>query len=289
MTQYSALFFVSPEAFFGLPQGNRTVVRGSTEGITIVGPVIDLRTFRIVSHGTLSSYRTPEEALDLATSMFEAKVSWKDNFLTVEIECETDADALSRTQLLATLLCQCLSVKFGERFQATLQALEADTLRQVPIHAHADLRFDLVAYDIDQLADRIRESISWVESLDESARKALLYFEHALLLKAFAANLDMESPHATFSHALAFLQLYKGLSALVGDPGTDRDYQRRATKMGLPKGYWADRVKPLYLVRSDHDVAHYSLRVPEAGRFHEIFRDAVAVFQEVLAAHLGAR
>jgi hypothetical protein len=62
-----------------------------------------------------------------------------------------------------------------------------------------------------------------------------------------------------------FLQLFKALVVLVGEPGVDSDYQRRARHLDLPADFWQSRVKPLYDVRNDEDVAHYRLAEPTPG------------------------
>ena len=109
------------------------------------------------------------------------------------------------------------------------------------------------------------------------------------MLQEFSETHPLSSPHAAFSRALAFLQLFKALTAIVGDPSSDRDYQSRCRKLGLPKDFWQTKAKPLYEIRNDDDVAHYSHSFPEPGAFLTQYSQAVVVFREALSAHMNNR
>lgn len=81
--------------------------------------------------------------------------------------------------------------------------------------------------------------------------------------------------------------MFKALTAIVGDPSSDRDYQSRCRKLGLPKTFWQEKAKPLYDIRNDDDVAHYTHTLPEPGAFLGRFSQAVAVFRESLTAYMN--
>ena len=150
--------------------------------------------------------------------------------------------------------------------------------------------FSAVIYNTNELAGRLETAFRWTVRVDDRARKALLYGEHGFLLSEFAQTLPLMSAHASFSWGMAFLQLFKALTTILGEPGTDKDYQRRATRLGLPSDFWSTRVKELYSVRNDDDVAHYSLELPDdrgvmVGRFGQpasIFKDALAAYISTL-------
>jgi hypothetical protein len=92
-----------------------------------------------------------------------------------------------------------------------------------------------------------------------------------------------------FSLATAFLQMFKALVTIVGEAGKDADYQRRAKQMGLGADFWNSRVQPLYKVRNDSDVAHYSLETPELAAAYGQFSDAGGVFRDAFAAFMTSR
>ena len=146
--------------------------------------------------------------------------------------------------------------------------------------------FNATIYSTREVQQRLEVAFQWATRVDERGRKALLYFEHGCLLSEFAQTLPMFSAHAGFSWALAFLQLYKALATILGEPGTDRDYQSRAGRLGLPSDFWATRVKELYNVRNDEDVAHYSLNVPDHGAMINRFGQAGGAFRDVFAAYM---
>jgi hypothetical protein len=145
--------------------------------------------------------------------------------------------------------------------------------------------FTLTTYDLVQLRERMLAAVKIARHDEPLLRKALLYFDHALLVFGEASNMPFKSPHEAFYRGLAFLQLYKGLSLVIGEPGTDRDYQSRFRKLGLPHDFLSTRVKPLYDVRNDEDVAHYSREFPDSDAFVARFQQAVAVFRDTLVAY----
>jgi hypothetical protein len=57
---------------------------------------------------------------------------------------------------------------------------------------------------------------------------------------------------------LRFLQYWKALTAIVGDPSGDRDHQSRPTKLGLGRQFFRQVVRPLTEIRDNFDVAHIS-------------------------------
>lgn len=255
-----------------------------------MGPVLDTRTGQLVSHGTLSQFRSPDQVLNAATTTKDFSLSILDNFLELIINhAEHVQDATDKTLSFIDLLLQSLSSLYGERFFYTLLSVEdANGIPQPLQTKHLQIQiFQATFYNIDELKERFIQATEWALAADKIVKKALFYFEHACLLNEFSQTLPAMSPHASFSRALAFLQLYKALTSIVGDPSSDKDYQSRCRKIGLAKDFWQLKVKPLYDVRNDEDVAHYSHSIPEPGAFHAKYFEAVTVFREAIGAYMS--
>jgi hypothetical protein len=286
---FIARYRLYPPGPFGLPDEERIVVPSDPSGRSVSAPTIHAGTGTRVGHGSLSEYRKAEEAIRADFSDGDVRISLEDNFLAVSVEASDARAAYDAARAFAELFAQALSVQFGMRFGAEFLLLEDDKGITQPVPRSYQVPFGAMWYNLAEARDRLGIAFDWAIAVDDRSRKAMLYFEHACLLTDFAWTLPLTGPHATFSYALAFLQLFKALVAIVGEPGVDRDYQRKATDLGLPADFWSSRVKPLYLIRNDEDVAHYSLETPEPGAFLDRFRDAAAVFKEALSAYFRWR
>ena len=55
---------------------------------------------------------------------------------------------------------------------------------------------------------------------------------------------------------LQFLQYWKCLTAIVGDPSKDKDHQARPNTLGLGRQFFRSRISPLHDLRNSFDVAH---------------------------------
>lgn len=66
---------------------------------------------------------------------------------------------------------------------------------------------------------------------------------------------------------MCFLQFWKALATVVGDPSQDQDHQKRFRTFGLGAGnaaYYAEVLRPLHDIRNQFDVAHIaSLDAPQ--------------------------
>lgn len=279
---------LKPPAIFGLPDGDMVVVPIGPDGQTnITGPNLDTLTGKIAGYGTLSEFRKPDHAVDVGFSGATISLNVRDNFVSVQLHSDSAQEALERASEFLDRFCQCISVQVGQRVFASLESLEDG---QGKLH-HAYIRrtvplFSAAVYNLKQLQTQLQSSFHWASVLDERAGKALFYFEHAHLLYEFSKNLPVHSPHAAFSLGTAFLQMFKGLVTVVGEPGVDSDHQRRAKRLGLGADFWATRVQPLCKIRNDDDVAHYSLKSPDLAAAHRQFAEAGGTFREAFAAYV---
>lgn len=286
MPRFTVKFLLAPPWVFGLPDGRATVIPASPTNREVISPSIDTRTGKVSGHGTLSEYRPAAEAVQMVSVADGIEAQCVDNFFTLKLEA---ADAGAADQLAGQrmdLICQGLSVLFGTRFSAQRLSIqdEAGTPQRIP--TGDSVGFAIAWYNLDETRERVSTATAWAGLVDERARKALLYYEHARLLAEFADTLPAHGAHATFSHGMALLQLFKGVSTIVGEPSVDRDYQSRAISIGLPKDFWITQIKPLYVVRNEEDLAHYTLNDPDPSAYRKHFGDAVAVFRDAFTAYM---
>jgi hypothetical protein len=236
----------------------------------------------------LSEYRQPDQAVNVQFG-FTPQFTFHDNFMTIAVDAESAKVASKATQAYAELVAKGLSVQYGLRVTAEFQSLEDEVGVPQRVPRSIQLSFGVTWYNLAEMHERLGTVVDWALAADDRSRKALLYFEHSCLLAEFARSLSLVTPHAGFSYALAFLQMYKGLVLIVGEPGTDRDYQSRAVDLGLAPDFWSTRVKPLYKIRNDEDVAHHSLEHVDLKAFLDLFRQAADVFREAFTAYCRSR
>jgi hypothetical protein len=287
MQSFHLLFKISPSGFFGLPDGSR-VVLPVRENREIIGPVLDTRTGHLVAHGTLSEFRPSDGGANASTSVNGIKNSLRDNFLALDLEALNAQEAIQTGVSHAESIMRAMSVMHSERFSAEFMSIE-DSIGNVqrPGASPNSNLLNLTSYHITELNQRFVKAAQWAAKIDTRAGKALFYFEHACLLNEFSQSLPLSSPHAAFSRSLAFLQVYKALTSIIGDPSSDKDYQSRCKHLGLGKNFWPEKAKPLYVVRNQKDVAHYSESLPEMGAFLELYSQACIVLGEAFSAHMA--
>jgi hypothetical protein len=289
MPVFEVLFKLSPPAVFGLPDGDKVVIPTTKAGEhrKLVGPTLDVRSRVLVSHGTLPQYRGDPEAVHVDLVAGALRLVANDNFVRVFADTANANEAYAAAMELVELVCQGMAAQVGVRFSAEHLSVQDANGTPQGVERPGALKFlNAAIYNTSELQKRLETAFAWAARIDDRGRKALLYLEHGCLLSEFADTLPIFSPHASFSWALAFLQLYKALTTLLGEPGTDRDYQSRAGRLGLPSDFWLKRVKELYEVRNDEDVAHYSLKDPHPGAMQNRFGQAAAVFKDAFAAYM---
>jgi hypothetical protein len=80
----------------------------------------------------------------------------------------------------------------------------------------------------------------------------------------------------------AFLNAWKAVTTILGDPSADRDHQRRHRDIGFGKDFSYDKVKRLTDLRNDYDVAHYSLRTDALEEVKAHYGEAIRIASEVI-------
>jgi len=281
---FYVIFVVSPPGWFGLPDPSRIVIPSTQTGIH--SAAFSEVSNAMVGHGTLSEFRRADEALTIAKTREGITISLRDNFVTVELSAVSASDAFDRARLHISMMCGILSLKHREQFSYSLQAVE-DEAGQCHRPEVQDPSTILRAtwYKLSNLKANIEQAIDWVGQKDEKLYRALIYSDHAFSLESLAINMRGKPAQSAMTQALAFLQLFKALTVILGDPSMDKDHQNRFRTLGFPSDFWQVNVKPLYRVRCDQDVAHYSMTTPNVEDFKVHFDQAVDLLHRVITAH----
>ena len=259
------------------------MIPGGREGI---GPTLDSRSGNFVAYGTLSEYRQDDEAIRLQVEAGDAFISARDNFFTVAVNAQSQSVGLRLGTSAFEQFLRLLAVEHGDLFEYELLQIESDdgqvTVRPAP---RAFQLARITAYNTGGLAANMMAAAKRCSVDDDRLTKSLLYYEHAQFLYRLREPVGIFSPHFSFLLTSAFLQVWKGIATIVGEPGTDSDYQRRFTQYGLPENYWQDVLRPLADVRNDFDVAHYSLDQSAIERVEVAFGKAQNVCRAVIKAY----
>ena len=83
---------------------------------------------------------------------------------------------------------------------------------------------------------------------DDKLKRALFYFEHSLLIfDARDSIVSSFTRHHSQLISSAFLNLWKSISVILGDPSKsiDKDYQKRYKKFGISLTYFSSKIEKI--------------------------------------------
>lgn len=259
---FEFIYSIEPPGYFGLPEQDKAVVPIGTKHQM---PQLDPRTNQLVTHGQLSIFR--EDPTEIVLDIADASVDFHDNRLRVVLEGSSDEEAMSKANNLARDICILLAGQYGEHFHAKpLQAVRLDDETQIPKSRMQSL-LTVRPYDLEGLKSSINRLSGLLEIADERLRKACAYFSHAAYLEnevptpLGATPYFDDTPYGFHSRLVAaevILHYYKSCISIVGEPGTDKDFQSRYRTIGISEEVF-DRLMALKKWRDDYDVAHYEL------------------------------
>jgi hypothetical protein len=137
--------------------------------------------------------------------------------------------------------------------------------------------------NLNEVAEALRSAATFTTATDERLDRALHYFERALFL--FARRRTLASPlsrhHRTLISAI-YLNLWKAVTTIVGDPSRDPDYQRRYRRFGMDHDFWQDRIERLRSLRNVYDVAHSELTEASSAEIEAAYWEGVSKAAEVI-------
>lgn len=148
---------------------------------------------------------------------------------------------------------------------------EGDRLRYLPIR-------NFFVYDNQALASSLASTASFMNEtkLDRTMRRSLRYLG---LGDALVNLLPSDGPddQNQIIQPLRFLQYWKALATIVGDPSRAKDHQSRPHRLGLDRTFFRQRVKPMHNIRNSFDVAH----IDEADAANRVTAEDVTECRDV--------
>lgn len=281
--KFSFAIRVLPPAPFGLPEEGMTVLPAGPR--QLASPMVHTRAMQLFSHGTLSEYRKDSEQLKASLELAGVHAEIQDNFWMVSAESGSKEEARQKVVSVLDRWMHYLSTAIGRTFSYEELFIESENeqvhrrpkLTQVPMLA-------VTMYNLGEMRSRVEEGFAVAVRPDPRLDKAYTYIGIALQLRDEATRLALLTPSVAILWGMAFLQLWKAITVIVGDPKLDSDHQRRHRTYGLPHDFWKTDLDPLYRVRGEADVAHYRLEQGVSGA-KASFGKALTVARRVLRAY----
>lgn len=281
--KYTLTIRIDPPGPFGVPQDSVTVFPAAPG--TITGPTIHTDTGTLVGYGTLSRYRSEDEAIRLQLKTRRGNIRISDNFAFIEVEAPTPEAARAVCVALADRFLQHLALNTGQLFTFKPLIFEGEDRSLHPLPRSVDLG-GFTSYDLHTLADHLRNAAEQTAIDDRKLVLATDYFQQALLL--FTSRRSIADPmlrqHSMLISA-AFLNLWKAISTVVGDPSVDSDYQSRYKAIGLDHDFFKNKIEKVRELRNNLDVAHYSLKDEDVAAVERSFEEATQVALDVIRAY----
>lgn len=279
---FTVRFRLSPAAAFGVPDPDHCTVLPITAkdiGFPHFHPV----TGEVVGHGPMPDYRSEEDALRLTAHLVNATLRFNDNYVYVSVDTPTALKAQFQATAALDGYLGHLSSICGTVFTFDILSVDSTRADSYPPQQHFDV--SMYAYNLPKIRDAVGEAAKATAISDRRYLRALGYHNHASFLSGHLAVAMLPDSHRRHLAAAVFLNYWKAVSTLLGDPAKkDRDHQRRYRKYGLSKDFFEKSVKRLYKLRNDYDVAHYSLDPEKLDQLKEEVGFALRTSEEVLAA-----
>ena len=151
-----------------------------------------------------------------------------------------------------------------------------------PIPRYIELT-NVVAYNIEKMQGDIEQAQENLQIANPKLEKSLQYLEQSILLNKERSRI---APFLSRNHSQLvssiFMNLWKALSIIVGDPSVDPDYQSRYKTLDFDYEYFQGKIEWIRNLRNDYDVAHYSLSEQEIEEINGNFGKAQKIVVEVL-------
>jgi hypothetical protein len=286
--KFTLTFEISPPGLFGLPEKETTVIPsapGGWHGDVFHTPSMRAGRFVKAGHGTLSKYREDSERISAPISLGNIKGHITDNFVFLEVQANNHCDALRFAWEDLTVFLQHLSVNAETLFKAAPLIIETDDGCVYPIPTQMRMGLFKV-YNLEKLKENISTAQQFSRLNDARLRKALNYYEHALWLYEHATKLEnITSRHYPYLISMVFLNLWKCITAIVGDPARKKDrYLKRYSEIGLKQQDKAN-IDQLKKLRNDCDVAHYALTQESFKEVQKKFGTGLKTAAEVIRVY----
>jgi tetratricopeptide (TPR) repeat protein len=230
----------------------------------------------------MPEYRKDEDAIDINIKLGKSSGRMKDNFITLEIEESNPDDAYRIASQELDNFLKHLTLSQGVSFSYTPLFFESENGDLFPVPKYVEF-MKVTAYNIEKLKKNILDAQEFLRLNDPKLDKALQYLEQAIILNNEQNNI---APIFSRNHGQIvtsiFLNLWKSISIVVGDPSIDSDYQSRYKKLGFDYEYFQTKIEWIRELRNNYDVAHYSISEEEIEQIKENYGKAQNIVVEVL-------
>lgn len=279
--KFTIKFEISPSWVFGLREPFRTVIPTGCKGAPL-GAIVDLRTSKVIDKSQeYSQYRSEEEKISILLVLGEISGRIVDNIMYLDVNADRPVEASQKASQAVDDFLRHVAVNQQMLFQAKILQIEKDG-QAVPVPGPITLG-GLAIYNLKQLSRDIKYAEKYFVLCDDNLDKALKYFHYSLLLFEIALRQEFHSSWSSnFFISSAFLNLWKCITTIVGDPSRRKDvYQKSYAKIGLEKQQKGgiDQLKKL---KDDYDVAHYSLQNETLSVVRNNFGKAIRIASEVI-------
>jgi hypothetical protein len=255
LPRYEVWLRIDPPRFFGLPEEGVDVVPAG------INPVFhgDFNTGRgwITLEDGSDPRRAEGDRLQTEFKMNGAIVRADDNIFRVSLDAPTSEEAIARSQNEIQRLVHLLTTFFpgpatsmsATPFRVTLDGLER--------HKQPEVFGRLYVYDIEHMKAELLRAAALLNGMVDDPRltMSLRYFalgdDLAELQRGWATDEDLIR-----LMPVRFLQYWKALATIVGDPSRDPDHQSRPKGLGLGRQFFRHQVAPLHNLRNSFGVAH---------------------------------
>lgn len=258
MNKYEITYKIYPAGIFGLPQEGFTVISGTQE---IHENTISPHSGKIIGFGTLSRYREESDKIIFKANYNDIAVKFSDNFIALIFDETDEGIAINKADNVITIVLRLLETYYPGKYFYTegVEFLENDKVRIFP--GSFPYSFRLKRYDLNKLKANLSEIFLKFSILDEVSKRCLEYIDRAALLENINAELEQFNARTrAFLKSEIFLNYYKAITTILGEPGIDKDYQSCYRRFNISHDYYRNEVVPLRKIRNDYDIAHYQLK-----------------------------
>jgi len=277
------VYRLSPPSAFGVPGDDYTTLPGGEGGVTqIMSPTIDQITGNRILRGTLSCYRDQGQGVNFADDLNDVRIAVRDDTVFIDVETEQEPDdVLFRLDEMVERLSLWLSHHLNAVVTPTLvQYVNRTTRKRIPTARYSSL-MRVRYYHVPTIEEGIA---TWCRRpQDDKVDAAMRYYR----LGMFLENEGMEHADDFRVQLLteAILNYFKSVSALLGDPSVDPDYQSRYRSLGLSREFFYGEVEWLRRdIRNNGGVAHYSLQTASVNDLLAWASRARGIARQVIAA-----
>lgn len=209
----------------------------------------------------------------------------KDNFLFLDVEASSAREAYKIAVETVDPFIQHLTLNTRLLFSYKPLFIEGENgeLLRFP---EAFTLTAVMIYDLTYLRNAIANAEKMSQLSDPVLDKALQYYEHALFLFE-NANKETYILSRHFRHmiAAAFLNLWKAVSTIAGDPSVDSDYQSRYKRLGFDYNFFKSQIEFVRNLRNNYDVAHYHIEPDRLKEIEQNYGKSKEVAERILLAY----